>query len=213
MIGIDSTSRGVCETELAHDLGDPSQTSVSRVASFLKETMRDQPISGVINCAATQITGNFADLAVEDIQTSFNVNTLAPLWLSQLCLPQMQPDGCIVNIGSIHARLTKAGFLPYSVSKSALSGLTRAMALELGHRIRVIEIQPAAIATPLLEAGFSDNPEARSELDEYHPTKRIGTPAEVAELCLIIFQHPITFLNGSVIPIDGGIGGALSDPA
>ena len=120
--------------------------------------------------------------------------------------------GTVLNIGSVHATQTKRGFAPYSVSKAALSGVTRACAIEYGRQFRTVELRPAAIATSMLEAGFEAMPEKRALLDSYHPTAEIGRPEEVAQVCLAVLELPGRFLNGSVINFDGGISFALHDP-
>ena len=212
VIGIDKRLSGNCTHEINQDLSDLDDNDQTSIERCLDEGRGVHPILSLINCAAVQITGEFNKISRAQLLTSFKTNTLAPFSLSKICLPRMVPNGCIINIGSIHTRLTKSGFLPYSVSKSALTGLTRALALELGNQIRVIELQPGAVATDMLEAGFEANQAARALLDEYHPTGRIGRPEEIAELCALIIKHPIAFMNGATIPVDGGISGALKDP-
>ena len=208
---IDIKPGGTCNYELIHDLEDCSHHAEETIANFLSRNLSGQ-LDALINCAALQITGSLDSLTVHDLQRSFNVNTLAPFFLTQICKELFTTHATILNIGSIHSRLTKPEFLPDSVSKSALSGLSRSLALSLGSELRVIEIQPAAIATDMLEEGFEDSPEARAKLDSYHPTGQIGTPEEVALLCASILSNPLPFLNGSVINLDGGISHALHDP-
>ena len=87
------------------------------------------------------------------------------------------------------------------------------MAVELGGTVRVNAIEPAAIATPLLEAGFADNPDLKAKLDSYHPTSSIGTPADVARAVLFLLDPANTFINGCVLPLGGGIHSRLHDPA
>lgn len=129
-------------------------------------------------------------------------------------LPQLeQARGSVINISSIHARLTKAHFVAYATSKAALSGMTRAMAVDLGGRVRVNAIEPAAIATDMLKAGFAGQPEQFALLEACHPQGRIGTPAEVAALALAIADGELRFLHGACVAMDGGISGRLHDPA
>lgn len=174
---------------------------------------RGQEIAGIINIAATQILGDIDSLDPEAYLQSFKVNALAPLMLVRLFLPELTDRrAAVINIGSIHATLTKRRFSAYSASKAAMSGLTRALAIELGSRIRVVEIRAAAIATAMLEAGFVGREEKRRSLDRYHPSGRIGTPEEVAALCLTILANTSQFINGAVINLDGGIAHVLHDP-
>ena len=214
VLGIDQISGTEDYLEIVADLSDITDEANSSFERDLKVLLKHRKVRAVINCAAIQIVKPVNEIKMSEMQRSLTVNTLAPLRLVQLTLNELEAtDGIVINIGSIHSRLTKKNFLAYSVSKAALTGLTRAMSVELGKRIRVVEIQPAAISTPMLEAGFSNNAEQRKLLDDFHPTGKIGQPGEVAELCLLLVENKIPFLNGSILQLDGGISHVLSDPA
>ena len=118
----------------------------------------------------------------------------------------------MVNISSVHAKATKPKFVAYATSKAALSGLTRALAVELGSDVAVYGIEPAAVQTPMLLAGFADSPESLSRLAACHPSGRIATPQEVAELVHFLFAARSAGLQGSAIELGGGISGRLHDP-
>jgi len=168
----------------------------------------------LVNNAAVQVLGGVDTLTMADWQRTLNVNLLAPFALVQGLLPKLeQADGAVINISSIHARLTKANFVAYATSKAALSGMTRAMAVDLGRRVRVNAIEPAAIATEMLKAGFEGQPAQYARLEACHPQGRIGTPAEVAALALSIASGDLRFLHGACVGMDGGISGLLHDPA
>lgn len=167
----------------------------------------------LINNAAIQILGGADSLTRQDWQTTLNVNLLAPFLLTQALLQELEnAQGCVVNIGSIHARLTKKNFVAYSTSKAALAGITRALAVDLGSRVRINCIEPAAIETEMLKAGFEGKPELYEQLEHCHPQQRIGQPDEVARLALVIAEGGMTFLHGACISLDGGIAGRLYDP-
>lgn len=167
----------------------------------------------LINNAAYQYISEFSKISLKEWNTSMNVNFSAPFLLSQVFLEKLKKSaGCIINIGSIHSELTKKGFVAYASSKSGLVGLTKAMALELGHLLRVNAINPAAISTEMLREGFKDNDKAYEALKAYHPTHDIGSPEDVARLALFLADKKNSFINGSVVKIDGGISSALHDP-
>lgn len=179
----------------------------------LEQELEGYELKALINNAATQHVQPLADLAASDLIASLRINTIAPLTLGQLLLEALaRAEGAILNISSIHVTQTKRRFGAYSVSKSALSAVTRAMAIEWGDRIRVMELRPAAISTDMLEAGFADQPEARRQLDEYHPTGRIGSPDEIATIACNLINLDAPFLNGAVVNADGGISHTLHDP-
>jgi NAD(P)-dependent dehydrogenase (short-subunit alcohol dehydrogenase family) len=168
----------------------------------------------IVHNAALQRLGSFEQLTAMDWCETLDVNLMAPVAISRALLPLLQRQrGSIVHIGSIHSQLTKPGFTAYATSKAALAGLTRAMAVELGGSVRVNAIEPAAIATPMLEAGFADAPHLKSQLEAFHPTGAIGSPADVARAVLFLLDPANRFLNGCVLPLGGGIHSRLHDPA
>lgn len=167
----------------------------------------------LVNNAAVQVLGSVDSLTLADWRRTLDVNLLAPFVLTQGLLPQLEAaQGCVINISSIHARLTKAQFVAYATSKAALSGMTRAMAVDLGGRVRVNAIEPAAIATDMLKAGFEDRPEQLAQLQACHPQGRIGTTEEVAALAVSMASGDLRFLHGACVGLDGGISGRLFDP-
>ena len=121
-------------------------------------------------------------------------------------------QGSVINIGSVHANLTKPGFVCYATSKSALIGLTNSMAVDLGPRLRINAINPAATATQMLLDGFKDKDDKYKELASNHPLKRIAEPCEIAKAALFLASDDASFITGSCIDIHGGIGRRLHDP-
>ena len=166
----------------------------------------------LVNNAAVQILDHLEELKLSDWQKSLNVNLTAPLILSQLFLNKLiQVSGSIVNIGSIHQQLTKPRFLSYATSKSALIGMTKAMAVDLQNKVRVNAISPAAIETDMLRAGFNYEENAIDKLREIHPVKKIGDPEEIACLVFFLASQNKSFLHGANIQMDGGISSVLHD--
>lgn len=179
----------------------------------IRQCLGNTGLNVLVNNAAVQVLGGVASLTVADWQRTLNINLLAPFMLTQGLLQQLEAGcGCVINISSIHARLTKAQFVAYATSKAALSGMTRAMAVDLGGRVRVNAIEPAAIATEMLKAGFKGKPEQYAQLEACHPQGRIGTPDEVAALALSMASGELRFLHGACVALDGGISGRLFDP-
>lgn len=175
--------------------------------------LNDSPLHSIVHNAAFQVVKNFSSLNSDDWSYSLNVNLLAPVAISNKFLQQLKlTHGSIIHLGSIHSNLTKPGFTAYATTKAALTGLTKSMAVELGGSVRVNAIEPAAIATPMLEAGFANAPKLKAQLEAFHPTGSIGTPEDVARAVLFLIDPANTFLNGCVLPLGGGIHSRLHDP-
>ena len=160
----------------------------------------------LINNAAVQRLGGLNEISLDDWQETLDVNLTGPLLLSKLCLSRLEKrHGSIINIGSIHQQLTKPRFIAYATSKSALVGLTKALAVDLEGRVRVNAISPAAIETMMLREGFEHDEGALNELRKIQPVQRIGYPADVAKLALFLASERSSYVNGQAISVDGGL--------
>jgi NAD(P)-dependent dehydrogenase (short-subunit alcohol dehydrogenase family) len=189
------------------------ETTARGFASALDSCLGRAPLAVLVNNAAVQILAPTAELSGADFVTSMDVNVTAPFLLTQLCLSRLrESSGAVVNIGSIHARQTKPGFVAYATSKTALAGLTRALAVDLGATVRVNAIEPAAIGTDMLLAGFEGNPDGCQALRDYHPIGRIGEPADVARAALFLASSENGFIHGATLDLSGGIHARLHDP-
>jgi pteridine reductase len=106
-----------------------------------------------------------------------------------------------VNITDIHAERPLKGYPVYCAAKAGLLGLTRALAQELGPRVRVNAVAPGAIEWP---QGTDDFPPAeRAAIIEHSLLKRVGSPADIAgTVKFLIFDAP--YVTGQVINVDGG---------
>lgn len=167
----------------------------------------------LINNAAIQIVAPSQELSRSDWQRILNINLLSPFFLIQSFLSKLEKSkGSVINISSIHAYLTKKNFVAYSTTKAALSALTRSMAVDLEHRVRINAIEPAAIETDMLSRGFADFPDKYEKLKLFHPTNRIGTPDEVARVALWLASNDCQFVHGLCLRLDGGISNRLHDP-
>jgi NAD(P)-dependent dehydrogenase (short-subunit alcohol dehydrogenase family) len=199
------------QADLAQTVSDEAYANT--VFAQIKTWLGQDGLHALINNAAVQILGGVDSLSRQDWQMTLNVNLVAPFVWVQALLPELeQHHGSVVNISSIHAKLTKKNFVAYATSKAALSGMTRAMAVDVGSRIRVNAIEPAAIETEMLKNGFIGDTSGFKRLAEHHPTKSIGKTHEVSLLTLFVTKEKCLFLHGSCISLDGAISSLLHDP-
>jgi len=170
-------------------------------------------IGVLINNAAYQFLSIEHPIDLSKFNQTLNVNLIAPYILTSFLSNDLEKaKGCVINVSSIHARLTKPGFSLYASSKAALSMMTKSLAIDFGGKFRINCIEPAAINTKMLRDSFN-NKSKINELNSYHPQNRIANPKEVAELILKISNSDVEFLHGSCIDMSGGISSRLHDPA
>lgn len=111
--------------------------------------------------------------------------------------------GEIINIASIVGIYGNIGQTNYSAAKAGLIGMTKTLAKELGRKgIRVNAVAPGFIHTPMTQTV----PDKIIELmKEKTPLKRLGEPDDVAYVLLFLASDEANFINGAVIPVDGGL--------
>jgi NAD(P)-dependent dehydrogenase (short-subunit alcohol dehydrogenase family) len=197
------------------DLADVA-SSAAAGASLLESIshwLAGRQLELLVNNAAVQYLGNVGDLDRPLWRRSLDVNLLAPFFLIQALLPELKAArGCVVNISSVHARATKSRFVAYATTKAALSGLTRALSVDVGRHVRVYGVEPGAVLTDMLRQGFAGSPESLDRLADCHPSGEVCTPEQIAELVYFLSSSRIAGLQGSAIEVGGGISGRLHDP-
>ena len=160
----------------------------------------------LINNAGVNVIESFLEISYKNFENTFNVNTLAPLLLSQYCINNFflqKGKGCIINIGTLWLSRTRNGRSTYSMSKSALESLTKSIAIEFGDRnIRCNMVSPGFIGTDLTYQNNSE--EVLKEIIERIPIKKLGSPSEVADL-IVYLSLKNNLITGENIYIDGGI--------
>jgi len=138
---------------------------------------------------------------LETWNETFRVNVDGAMLCSQLALPHMkrQKSGAIVNIGSISGLVPYAGGSAYAASKAAILMLTKVLALEAGpHGVTVNCICPGSIRTQVSPG------ESIEDVPMHIPVGRYGKPADVAHLVSYLASEAASYVNGSVIVLDGG---------
>src|SRR4051794_24727312 len=115
--------------------------------------------------------------------------------------------GAIVNVSSHQAQRAVPGALPYATAKAAIEGLTRALAVDYGPRgIRTNAVALGSIVTERYDPALDE------ALARVHPLGRPGTAAEVAEAVAHLLSPAASFINGAVVPVDGGRAALGVDP-
>jgi NAD(P)-dependent dehydrogenase (short-subunit alcohol dehydrogenase family) len=219
VLGVDRSvgSDEACDANVQANLetfGSSHDAGVS-VLQGIRDRLQGRLLHAAVHAAAIQIIGPLDALSLADFERTLTVNLLAPFELTRSFREDLRrARGSVVFVSSIHSELSKPDFALYSVSKAALSGLTRALALELAPDVRVNEVSPAATNTPMLRAGFGDRwPSSEKALSDSHPLRRIAAPDEVANVVAFLLSEQASFVTGARVAVGGGIHVRLYDPS
>jgi NAD(P)-dependent dehydrogenase (short-subunit alcohol dehydrogenase family) len=122
-------------------------------------------------------------------------------------------SGAIVNVSSHQAQRAVPGALPYATAKAAVEGLTRALAVDYGpHGIRTNAVALGSIATDRYRALRQRRPDVDEQMRRLHPLGRVGEPREVAAMVAHLLSREAAYVNGAIIPVDGGRAVLGQDP-
>jgi len=136
------------------------------------------------------------------------VNVTGTFLVTRAAVPHIPDGGAVVTIGSINSFVGWPNDLPYTTSKAAVLGFTRALALDLApRRIRANCVCPGIIDTPLTRAFIDAAPDPDDVVEEYEaaaPLGRMGTAEEVANAALFLASDEASFITGSALLVDGG---------
>jgi len=159
----------------------------------------------LVNNAGIASQGTVCDVGEEQWDRVMGVNLKGAYLCSRFAVPHMERGGggSIVCIASASAVIGQMGQVAYNVSKHAVVGLVRCMALDHAEaKIRVNAVCPGVIRTPMLEALSKEQLE---ELEAMHPLGRIAEPEEVAQLVVHLAADESSFSTGGVFLVDGGL--------
>lgn len=188
------------------------QADVSKIAEteqLIAETW--EQLGGcdiLVNNAGIEKHAAFLDVTEEDYDTVLDTNLKSAFFLTQAFvkrLSETKKSGSVINISSVHEDMVFPNFATYCASKGGLRMLMRNLAVELGPiGIRVNNIAPGAIATPINKSLLEDKPKLDALLQNI-PLGRLGTPDDVAGLAVFLASEDGAYVTGSTFFVDGGL--------
>jgi len=177
-----------------------SSSSVERYLANLNEA-----VDILVNNAGVNQIAALGELDLTNVTSTLQVNLLAAFQLTQSLSKGMQKRkyGRIVNISSLWSVVTRAGRTSYAMSKTAINGMTRSMAVELApFNVLVNAVAPGYVLTDLTRQNNSS--EEIEKIAQSIPMKRLATPEEIANLVSFLCSEKNTYLTGQTIIADGG---------
>ena len=164
-------------------------------------------LHGVVYCPGTIRLKPLARLTEADFLEDWQTNLMGAVRVLQACQNRLKKARGGAS-AVLFSTVAVAAGMPFHASiasaKGAVEGLMRSLAAEWAPRVRVNCIAPSLTDTPLA-AGLLDGDAKRKAAAERHPLKRIGSPAEVADLAVFLLGDSAAWITGQVIGVDGGV--------
>ncbi len=207
--------------KVAEDL-DPDRTLIvggdvsnaNDVSRLISETVkRFGGLDALVNNAGVGKMGPLDKLSREDWNAVLDINVTG---LYNTCTESLEhlraSKGCIINVSSVSGLGGDWGMFGYNTSKGAVSNFTRALALDLGREgIRVNAVAPTFTLTEMTK-GMKDNSELLKRFKARIPMGRPAQPEEIASVIAFLAGPDAGFVNGVVMPVDGGLSASNGQP-
>ncbi len=196
--------------ELARQTGtqfqqcDVAQESECKAAVKRAIDIGDGKIAGLVNNAGMSLRAAFEETRTEDWDRIMSVNARSVYIMTRESMPGLRAaKGCVVTTSSVAGLVGQRGLALYTASKAALIGLTQALALEYGSEVRFNAIAPGQIGTRMMQK-IMDDPARLEATVATIPAARLAEPREVADVVAWLLSEASSFVNGVIIPVDGG---------
>ena len=181
-------------------------TDTESVAAMIAETVKTyKKIDIIANVAGTGFRHSFLEAKAEDFERVMRVNLIGSFNCAQAAARDMvkRNYGRIINIASIAGTRAGTGRTAYGTSKSAVMGMTRQAALELGPLgITVNAVAPGPVDTPMTRT--THNEQTRETYKKLIPVGRYGKVEEMADAAVFLAGEPASYVNGHILYVDGG---------
>ncbi len=185
-------------------------SEMKNVAAFAEQAIAY--LGGVdvlVNNAGILLRQPLLELSVEQMQRVFQINTIAPLYLTQQCAANMvshNSKGCIINISSISGEVTMPNRIGYAASKAAMNKWTKNAALDLAEQgIRINAIAPGVIEAGMNENTVKTDPDLWAQHQRRIPLGRAGKPDDITQMILFLASNQkASWITGKVFTVDGG---------
>jgi NAD(P)-dependent dehydrogenase (short-subunit alcohol dehydrogenase family) len=161
----------------------------------------------LVNNAGINQKKPFTEVTDEDFEQVILTNLTAVFALSREVAKAMlkKKSGCIINISSMAAQYGIPYVIAYTAAKSAIEGMTKAMAVELSPGgLRVNCVAPGFIATDMSAKAMNNDPQRKQKVLARTPLGKFGEPDDIAEAIFYLASDAAKYVTGTVLCVDGG---------
>ena len=183
-------------------------SDLAAIPALIKEIEAEfGTIDILVNNAGINLKKKFEEVSDEEFQriVQTNVNSVFTVSREVVKLMLQKGSGTIVNISSMAAQYGIPYVIAYTAAKTAIDGMTKAMAVELSPEgIRVNCVAPGFIATDMSAKALDNDPQRKQKVLSRTPMGKLGLPEDVAAAIVYLASDAAKYVTGVILPVDGG---------
>ncbi len=205
---------GEAGAALATELGDAARyerLDVTQEADWAGVFSKIGALDVLVNNAGITTLGSIEDVTLDQFRHEFEIDVVGTFLGCKAGVAKMKASGgSIINMSSMCGVKAQADLVAYNSAKAAVTHMTKSVALHCaksGYGIRCNSVHPGAIHTPIIDKVMAQSPDPDALYAGFvasHPVGRLGTPAEVAAICVYLAADESAFTTGAEFRIDGG---------
>ncbi len=193
---------------LSLDMSHPDTLDqfINSLKGVLQSVWQTNTFDFLVNNAGMGATIPFEQVTEDQFDEFMNVHFKGVYFLTQKCVPLINPGGRIINISSGTTRFSNPGYSIYASMKGAIEVFTRYIAKELGSKgIAANVVAPGPIETDFNSAAIRNNPNLKGMLSSLTPLGRVGTAEDIGGVVAFLCSEEARWINGQRIEVSGGI--------
>lgn len=183
-------------------------TNLDEIPGMIQDIFdREGQIDILVNNAGINMKKEFIEVTDAEFENILHTNLFSVFSISREVVKKMKETGggSIVNISSMAAQYGMPKVVAYSASKTAIEGMTRAMAVDLAqYNIRTNCIAPGFIKTKMTAKALDSDPPRKEKVFSRTPMGKMGLPEDIADAVFFMCSKEAKFVTGTVLPVDGG---------
>ncbi|HEX4445022.1 MAG TPA: glucose 1-dehydrogenase [Galbitalea sp.] len=210
--GADNARKLVEDVQRAGGHALAVEADVSRVADLQKliraAVEKFGRLDVMVNNAGIETRSSLLETTESEFDSTIDVNLKSAFFGTKIAAQQFlnqKGAGLVINMSSVHEDWPMPGNTSYCVSKGGMRMLTRTAGAELGPMgIRIVNVAPGAVATPINEETMN-NPKERKALNKSIPLRTVASPQDIADIVVFLASDGARYMTATTVFVDGGI--------
>ncbi|WP_343486546.1 SDR family oxidoreductase [Allomuricauda sp. d1] len=183
---------------------DVNYIAFDATTDTLNEDELPKEIHGFVYCPGSINLKPFKMMGEETFREDMELNFFSMVKVVKTIMSRMAEGSSMVFFSTVAVQTGMPFHTSVAAAKGAIEGFAKSLAAEYAPNVRVNCIAPSLVDTPLASR-LLNNDKKRETMSERHPMKRVGTPADIANLAVFLLEENSNWVTGQILGIDGGM--------